>query len=155
MVFLALTRLTTTALVSWLLSGSFRSIMRTGRCNWQIPRGKLPTDGSMNNRLHRITHQNWVGWLVCVLVGVCFIVSSSQSDTLNLVTWLDFKMDFSVIQALALGLGHPPIITHPCRTYRKTSNIRRTLVGNKIVDNSDVVGASPVGAAPTTSSLST
>ena len=40
-------------------------------------------------------------------------------------------------------------------TYRKVSNIRRTLVGNKIVVHSDVVGASPVGAAPTTSSLST
>ena len=39
--------------------------------------------------------------------------------------------------------------------YRQVSNIRRTLVGNKIVDNSDVVGASPVGAAPPTSSLST
>ena len=39
--------------------------------------------------------------------------------------------------------------------YRQVSNIRRTLVGDKIVDNSDVVGASPVGAAPTTSSLST
>ena len=39
--------------------------------------------------------------------------------------------------------------------YRQVSNIRRNLVGNKIVDNSDVVGASPVGAAPTTSSLST
>ena len=39
--------------------------------------------------------------------------------------------------------------------YHKTSNISRTLVGNKIVDNSDVVGASPVGAAPTTSSFST
>ena len=39
--------------------------------------------------------------------------------------------------------------------YRQVSNIKRTLVGNKIVDNSDVVGASPVGAAPTTSSLST
>ena len=30
----------------------------------------------------------------------------------------------------------------------------RTLVGNKIVDYLDVVGASPVGAAPTTSSFS-
>ena len=39
--------------------------------------------------------------------------------------------------------------------YRKTSNIRHTLVGNKIVDHSDVVGASPVSAAPTTSSFST
>ena len=38
--------------------------------------------------------------------------------------------------------------------YRKTSNIRRTFVGNKIVDT-DVVGASPIGAAPTTSSFST
>ena len=41
------------------------------------------------------------------------------------------------------------------KTRRKTSNISRTLVGNKIVDHSDVVGASPVGAAPTTSSFST
>ena len=39
--------------------------------------------------------------------------------------------------------------------YRKTSNVRRTLGGNEIVDHSDVVGASPVGAAPTTSSFST
>ena len=38
---------------------------------------------------------------------------------------------------------------------RQTSNISRTLEGNKIVDLSDVVGASPVGAAPTTSSFST
>ena len=39
--------------------------------------------------------------------------------------------------------------------YRQTSNISRALVGYKIVDQSDVVGASPVGAAPTTSSFST
>ena len=36
--------------------------------------------------------------------------------------------------------------------YRKTSNISRTL-GNKFVEHSDVVGASPVGAAATTSSF--
>ena len=41
------------------------------------------------------------------------------------------------------------------RTYRQVSNINGTLVGNKIVDQSDVVGASPVGAAPTTSVFST
>ena len=34
--------------------------------------------------------------------------------------------------------------------YRQTSNISRTSVGNKIVDHSDVVGALPVGTAPTT-----
>ena len=37
------------------------------------------------------------------------------------------------------------------RYYRQVFNIRCTLAGNKFVDNSDVVGASPVGAAPTTS----
>ena len=39
--------------------------------------------------------------------------------------------------------------------YQHTSNIWCTVVGNKIVDHSDVVGASPIGAAPTTSSFST
>ena len=39
--------------------------------------------------------------------------------------------------------------------YRQVCNISRTLVGNKIVDHSEVVGASPVGAALTTSSFST
>ena len=37
----------------------------------------------------------------------------------------------------------------------QTSNISHTLVGNELVDHSDVVGASPVGAAPTTSSFLT
>ena len=39
--------------------------------------------------------------------------------------------------------------------YRQISNINHTLVGNSIVDHSDVVGASPVGAAPTASSFAT
>ena len=37
----------------------------------------------------------------------------------------------------------------------KTSNISYPLVGNKLVHHSDVVGASPVGTAPTTSLFST
>ena len=36
------------------------------------------------------------------------------------------------------------------KDYRQVYNISRTL-GNNIVDHSDVVGASPVGAAPTAS----
>ena len=39
-------------------------------------------------------------------------------------------------------------------TVKLASNINCTLVGSKIVDHSDVVGASPVGAAPTSSSFS-
>ena len=34
------------------------------------------------------------------------------------------------------------------KNNRQTSDISHTLVDNKIVDHSDVVGASPVGAAP-------
>ena len=40
-------------------------------------------------------------------------------------------------------------------TYRQIYNISGTLIGDKFVDHSDVVGASLVGAAPTLSSLST
>ena len=39
--------------------------------------------------------------------------------------------------------------------YRQTSNRGHTFVDNKIVDRSDVVGASPVGAAPITSLFAT
>ena len=39
--------------------------------------------------------------------------------------------------------------------YCETYNMRRTLVRNKIVGHTDVVGAAPVGTAPTTSSFST
>ena len=69
-----------------------------------------------------------------------------------------------VVRFLAhICITHVPILVtqvshnsyRPSDTYRQVSNIRRTLVGIKIVDNSDVVGASPVGAVPTTSSLST
>ena len=43
-------------------------------------------------------------------------------------------------------------ISCQCIQYRQFSNVSHTLVGNKIIDQSDV-GA--VGAAPTTSSFST
>ena len=42
-----------------------------------------------------------------------------------------------------------------CLKYCQTSNVRHTFVGNEMVDHSDAVGASPAGAAPTTSSFST
>ena len=59
---------------------------------------------------------------------------------------------------MALCADYEPQLMQPrywTPTYRQVSNIRRTLEGNKIVDHSNVVGASPVGAAPTTSSFST
>ena len=46
------------------------------------------------------------------------------------------------------------VMYRPRPIYRKTSNLKHTLVANKIVDHLDAVGASPVGAAPTKPSLS-
>ena len=60
------------------------------------------------------------------------------------------KRRYSIAIALVLHLS----CTNPM-IYHQVSNIRCTLVGSWIVDHSDVVGASPVSAAPTTSSLST
>ena len=62
------------------------------------------------------------------------------------------------LQALYLAIIcelRPPFQFGCIMWYRQVSNIRRTLECNEIVDHSDVVGASPVGAAPTTSSFST
>ena len=66
--------------------------------------------------------------------------------------------DIAMLSAfLAICEGNPPVnnIAPLNHIYRKTSDIRYALMGNKIVDHSDIVGASPVGAAPTTSSFST
>ena len=51
--------------------------------------------------------------------------------------------------------GDNRTITHCTIWYRQISNIIRTLIGNKNVFHSDVVGASPVAAAPATSSFLT
>ena len=56
-------------------------------------------------------------------------------------------MRFTVIQFNTYTYGK--------KTFCQTSKISLTLVGNQIVDHSDVVGASPVAAAPNTSSFST
>ena len=72
---------------------------------------------------------------------------TSLSTGKSVLKWYSSTM-FLVYSCLSFWAGVPEY-------YRQVSNIRRTLVGNKIVDHSDVVGASPVGAAPTTSSFST
>ena len=47
------------------------------------------------------------------------------------------------------------MMTKVFHTYCQISNKRHTLVANKIVHHSDVVGASPVGVVPATSSFLT
>ena len=87
-------------------------------------------------------------------VNVCILVLISPKFVLRgpIGRWLAF------VQVIALCRpGNKPILERVLTKisyYRKTPNISRMLVGNIIVDNSDVVGASPFGAAPTTSSFS-
>ena len=50
---------------------------------------------------------------------------------------------------------HYDVMRTNSRNYRQTSSISHALVGNKTVDHSDIVGASLIGAAPTTSSFLT
>ena len=79
---------------------------------------------------------------------ICIRWFLSNSDE-NVV--VPFSLIHSLMLLFIILLASP---TFP-DTYRQTFNIRRTSVGNKIVDHSDVVGAPPVGAAPSTSSLLT
>ena len=62
----------------------------------------------------------------------------------------DFKISLRGISYVATGCMEETDLN-----YRKICSIRHTLVGYKIVYHSDVVGASPAGAAPTTSSFLT
>ena len=68
--------------------------------------------------------------------------------------WLSLCMEhgFHCLRGPRFKSPHNFVITLGELSYREVSNICRTLAGNKIVDHSDVVGASPVGAAPTTTS---
>ena len=62
--------------------------------------------------------------------------------------WANVYMFFTHIYEIKFRI----IIVH-CDCHQTYTS--RTLVGNKIVDHLEVVGASRVGAAPTTASFST
>ena len=54
------------------------------------------------------------------------------------------QVDLDISQHWFMWCLGTKLLSTPILTYRKTSNIRHTLVGNKIIDHSYVVGASPV-----------
>ena len=86
-------------------------------------------------------------WLCIMVLGITFNTQSLIHSLTVVQHCYQYSLDWIYLYTRRL--------TPANRYYRKTSNISRTSVGNKIVDHSDVVGASPVGAAPTTSSFST
>ena len=71
----------------------------------------------------------------------CFMSHNAQFRT-EMYTFLFWMKHSGIWNRCILGFGN----------YCQFSNIRRILVGNLIVDHSNVVGASPVDAAPTSSS---
>ena len=80
----------------------------------------------------------------------------------NVVLILTYHIELIGVSTLQWHMGyimrvyHLALCKNSCfSNYRQISNISRTLVGNKIVNHSDVVGAWPVSAAPTTSSFTT
>ena len=82
------------------------------------------------------------------------IISEVRSCSINLIAVLQEMLE---LLKCVWKLHNPSDCLHCLAIvidYCQTSNISRTLVGNKIVDHSDVVGALPVSSAPTTSSFS-
>ena len=74
--------------------------------------------------------------------------------------WLKFSLSINISNMhQSIGRHHSTWlmwssdILQQFKSYCQTSNISCTLAGNKIVDHSDVFGASPVGTAPTISSV--
>ena len=73
--------------------------------------------------------------------------------SLFVVTWMESNQS---LWSVLMFINRRPVVVHCCgNPYRQTSNISHILVGSDIVDHPDVVGASPVGAAPTSSSFLT
>ena len=87
-------------------------------------------------------------------VGTAFC-TYRLSNTANIMAANTLVIHCGLVAPYGCKLGSVFVQVMAWHMYRQVSNIRRTLAGNYIVDHSDVVGASPVGAAPTTSSFST
>ena len=85
----------------------------------------------------------------------CYFIRWQQCHIDAMLYSPEVRHGWFIMMVVVDGLAGRSHQEHFHVMYRKTSNISRTLVGNRIIDNSDVVGASPVGAAPTTSSFST
>ena len=99
-------------------------------------------------RYHNVYNTSWEEH---ALKGVEF----DNSGVTSLCNWLSHKFRFVMFflwyNRYIMQQKWQYIIIY---TYYQISNIR-SIVDNKVVDHSDVVAASPVGAAPTTSSFST
>ena len=93
-------------------------------------------------------------WRMNFLVSKNILVTQFSLNLSSGSTVIYHAILSTILNAIHMSSKHifEFIIDHD--KYRQTSNISRDLVCNKVI-HSDVVGASPVDVAPTTSSLST
>ena len=106
------------------------------------------------------------------LTGICFFIyyqiliqrfkcSGTNIACIHLNGFISWQWEVSIniqaeiIHVMKFFMQRYCIRSHLQIEYGKTSNISCTWVGNKIVDQSDEVGAPPVGAAPAVSAFST
>ena len=94
-------------------------------------------------------------WHLADQIGVIHPYPNTTVETVKDIAKLCRQKTSKInkVQTMCLFWGWTTI--HTDYIYCQTSNISPTLAGNKIVNHSDVVGASPVGAAPTASSFFT
>ena len=102
-----------------------------------------------------VCHENWK----CIYRKKCHLTLTNNLDLHNFLIIVESGSLSYWIQHTKLyiwGKSHALIIFWKLPLILAAKQLDySTWVGNEIVDHSDVVGASPVGAAPTTSSFST
>ena len=96
---------------------------------------------------------------LCHVRSKCLALIKSKSGYISLEVWWEQNKNSAIFLFWRKKCRQNRSQSHIFRSffmaYGQIPNIRHTLIGNKFVDHSDVVGASPVGAAPTTPSFST
>ena len=115
-----------------------------------------------------LSRGKWATWMQLystVFQSEVYIFFHPQTSTTNLILAKQLYFQFGNVQCLFWSINIMPyrVLTSKLRTtmagfrtvHSQAFVERCTLVGNKLVDHSDVVGTSPVGAAPSTSSFLT
>ena len=114
------------------------------------------TDVNRRNRYRNVSKCHAFHLIILNKVS-CMVVQACLYMYAYIVLYIVVCHAFNVFDGLFYcnAYCHMIMINRNYCMYRQTSNLSRTLIGNKIVDHSDVVGTSPTAAAPTTSSFPT
>ena len=125
---------------------------------WNQINGLIATVGQYNESVNQIIYPRWCIYYsnFYFVLNICLYLlrhakSVARNNKILNVTMAQSENVRSTPEELS-NWWHS--VAYGC-IYPQTCNMSCTLIGNKIVDHSDVVGTSPVGASPTTSSFST